>query len=248
MTDPLPDLYTELAAWWPLFSSPEDYAAEAAFYRKLLVEACPTPPQRVLELGSGGGNNASHLKPHFQMTLVDRSPGMLVVSGTLNPECEHLEGDMRTVRLGREFDAVFVHDAVMYMTTEDELRQVMATAFIHCKVGGAALFAPDHVRETLQLKTDWGGNDGVGSGVRYLEWDWDPDPDDTTYFGEFTYLLREGADIRFIYDRHVFGIFPRATWMRLLSEAGFTPRRVTGEGSGLEGEWEVFLGLKAGEA
>jgi SAM-dependent methyltransferase len=247
MTDSLPDLYTRLATWWPLLSGPEDYAAEAAFYRDLLLEACAAPPRTVLELGSGGGNNASHLKAHFRLTLVDLSPAMLEVSRALNPECEHLEGDMRSVRLGREFDSVFVHDAVMYMTTRDDLRRAMVTAYVHCKAGGAALFAPDHVRETLQPRTDWGGRDEDGRGVRYLEWDWDPDPDDTTYLGDYAYLLREGADVRCIHDRHIFGVFPRAAWMDLLTEVGFRPRRVTSEGSGLEGEWEVFVGLKAGE-
>lgn len=247
MTDSLPDLYTRLASWWPLLSGPEDYAAEAAFYRDLLLEACAAPPETVLELGSGGGNNASHLKAHFQLTLVDISPAMLEVSRALNPDCEHLEGDMRSLRLGREFDSVFVHDAVMYMTTRDDLRRAMVTAYVHCKAGGVALFAPDHVRETLQPRTDWGGRDEGERGVRYLEWDWDPDPDDTTYLGDYAYLLREGADVRCIYDRHVFGVFPRASWMELLTEVGFRPRRVTSEGSGLEGEWEVFVGLKAGE-
>ena len=42
------------------------------------------------------------------MTLVDLSDGMLAVSRQLNPECEHHLGDMRTVRLGRTFDAVWV--------------------------------------------------------------------------------------------------------------------------------------------
>src|SRR2546422_366442 len=126
----LPKLYGELASWFHLLSAPPDYAEEAEFARKLLVEACSTPPQTVLELGSGGGNNASHLKAHFQMTLVDIAQGMLDLSLTLNPECEHLMGDMRTVRLGRLFDAVFVHDAVMYMTTEEELRRSIETAFI----------------------------------------------------------------------------------------------------------------------
>ena len=240
MTNPLPLLYTDLASWWPLLSSPDEYAAEASFYARQLRQACRTPPHTVLELGSGGGNNASHMKAHFKLTLVDRSPAMLAVSRALNPECEHLEGDMRTARLGREFDAVFVHDAIMYMTTEADLRQAMVSAFVHCRPGGAALFAPDHVRETFQLKTEWGGLDGEGRGVRYLEWDWDPDPDDTTYFGEFTYLLREGDDIRCSYDRHVFGIFPRATWMGLLSEAGFTPRLVPAKGSGLEENGRSF--------
>jgi hypothetical protein len=41
---------------------------------------------------------------------------------------------------------VFVHDAVAYMTTERELRAAIETAFVHCRPGGAALFAPDHVR------------------------------------------------------------------------------------------------------
>jgi len=67
------------------------------------------------------------------MTLVDRSPEMLTVSRALNPDCEHIEGDMRTVRLGRVFDAVLIHDPIMYMTTEPDLRSAMATAFAHCR-------------------------------------------------------------------------------------------------------------------
>jgi ubiquinone/menaquinone biosynthesis C-methylase UbiE len=143
-----PRMYDELAGWWPLLSAPAVYAEEAEIYRRLLAEAGDRPPVTVLELGSGGGNNASHLKAHLQLTLVDLSEGMLEVSRELNPECEHVKGDMRTVRLGRVFDAVFVHDAVAYMTSEDDLRLVMATAFAHCRHGGAAMFDPDDLGET----------------------------------------------------------------------------------------------------
>lgn len=111
----------------------------------------------MLELGSGGGNNASHMKREFLLTLVDRSPGMLGVSRRLNPECEHVEGDMRSVRLGRTFDAVFVHDAIAYLTTEDDLRALFETAFEHCRRGGVALFVPDCVGETFEPATDHGG-------------------------------------------------------------------------------------------
>jgi hypothetical protein len=38
-----------------------------------------------------------------------------------DPECEHLQGDMRELRIDRTFDAVFVHDAIAYMTTEEDL-------------------------------------------------------------------------------------------------------------------------------
>src|SRR6185369_9620939 len=103
--------------------------------RSLILEESSTAPITLLELGSGGGNNASHLKAHFKMTLVDISEGMLELSRKLNPECEHFPGDMKSLRLGRVFDGVFIHDAVMYMPTEADLRLALETASTHCKHG-----------------------------------------------------------------------------------------------------------------
>ena len=142
-------LYGELAHWWPIFSAKEDYAEEAASFREILETAVTPPPRTVVEFGSGGGNNAFHLKANFAMTLVDISPAMLEVSRAINPDCEHLPGDMRSVRLDRVFDAIFIHDAIMYITTEADLRQAIETAFVHVKPGGVALLAPDFVREDL---------------------------------------------------------------------------------------------------
>ncbi|MGH7263923.1 MAG: class I SAM-dependent methyltransferase [Candidatus Rokuibacteriota bacterium] len=243
-----PRLYGELASWWPLLSAPAEYAEEAAFYRQVLVEACDRSPGSLLELGSGGGSNASHLKRHFRMTLVDRSPGMLAVSRALNPECEHVEGDMRRIHLGRQFDGVLVHDAVAYMTTGDDLRRTAATAFVHCRPGGAAVFVPDYVRETFQPGTQHGGHDGEGRSLRYLEWTWDPDPADTTYTVDFAYLLREAdGSVRAAHDRHVCGLFPRAEWLRVLAEAGFQARRVPAPCAVAHpGAADVFLGARSG--
>jgi SAM-dependent methyltransferase len=239
-------MYGDLAEWWPLLSAASEYAEEAEIYRRLLVEAADRPPETVLELGSGGGNNASHLKAHFRLTLVDLAPGMLAVSREANPECEHVQGDMRTVRLGRVFDAVFVHDAVNYMTTEEDLRQAMATAFVHCRPGGVALFAPDHLRENFRTGTDYGGHDGDGRGARFLEWTWDPDPLDATYTVDYAYLLRDAdGSVRVEHDRHVEGLFPRATWLRLLEETGFSARAVPVDHSELEpGSYELLVATR----
>ncbi len=241
-------LYEDLASWWPLLSAPADYAEAAAFYRQALLAACERPARTLLELGSGGGNNASFLKPRFQATLVDRSAGMLEVSRALNPECEHVEGDMRTVRLGRLFDCVFVHDAVVYMTTESDLRQAIETAWVHCQPGGAALFAPDFVRASFRASTSHGGHDGATRGLRYLEWTWDPDPADSTYLVDFAYLLRESdGTVRVEHDRHVVGLFARADWLRLLADVGFVPEALPFDHSEVEDvTLEVFVGRKPG--
>ena len=153
-------LYSELAEWWPLVDDPADYAEEAGVYADRLQEACDGPIESLLELGCGGGNTALHLKRRFpRLVLTDLSPEMLAVSRALNPGCEHQVGDMRTLRLGRSFDAVFVHDAVCYMTTEADLRRAMETAWAHCRPGGAVLFQPDYVRENFRAAASAGGCD-----------------------------------------------------------------------------------------
>lgn len=220
-------LYDELASWWPLLSPPEDHAEEAACYAEWLLGATFPPPCTLLELGSGGGNNASHLGAHFDMTLVDCSPGMLAVSKKLNPKPAHVEGDMRTVRLGRQFDAVFIHDAICYMTTEADLRAALETAFVHCRPGGVALFAPDYVRETFAPSTEHGGTDSESQGLRYLEWAFDPDPTDTTFITDFVCAIRDhDGTVRVEHDRHLEGLFARADWVRLLRQVGFGEPRV----------------------
>lgn len=246
----MPKMYEEISSWWPLLSAPADYDEEADFFRKTLVAACQPPARTLLELGSGGGNNASHLKAQFDMVLVEPSAGMLEVSRALNPECEHVQGDMRSVRLGRQFDLVFVHDAVCYMTKESDLRRAIETAFVHCRPGGAALFAPDFVRENFCPSTDHGGHDGETRGLRYLEWTWDPDPADTTYVVDYAYLLRmPDGTMRVEHDRHVEGLFTRTDWMRLLSEAGFRARAVPFEHSELApGSHEVFVAKRPSAA
>jgi len=232
-------MYNDLATWWPLLSAPAEYTEDADFYHQTLLETGQTPLHTMLELGSGGGNNAFHLKAYYHLTLVDLSEGMLAVSQALNPECEHQPGDMRTVRLGREFDVVFVHDAVDYMLTETDLRQAIETAYLHCRAGGVVLFAPDHLHETFAPSTDHGGHDGENRAMRYLEWTYDPDESDSTVITEYAYVLREGERVWVEHDQHIHGLFSREQWLRWLAEAGFTVRVVVDDY-----ERELFVGEK----
>ncbi len=221
-------MYDELAQWWHLLSSPDDYEEEVAFFMPLIEDILDRPHITMLELGSGGGNNALYMKSAFEsVTLVDLSPRMLDMSCQINPDCEHLQGDMRTVRLDRTFDVVFVHDAIDYMLTHDDMRQAIQTAFVHCKSGGAALFVPDTVRETFEESTEHGGTDSdedAGRGVRYLEWSYDPDPTDTTYITQYIIAVRDGDQpVQVTHDQHIVGLFALDDWMTLFTDAGFKP-------------------------
>lgn len=256
--------YTDFAEWWPLLSKPEDYAEEAGIYIKLLQKAADGPIRSVLELGSGGGNNASYFRQEFEeVVLSDLSEGMLAVSRALNPGCEHHLGDMRDLRLGRTFDAVFVHDAICYMTTPNDLDRLAETIAIHCRPGGAVLLAPDFVSETFRSDSEEGGHDEdfldvptgapVGSGadrhprgLRYLAWSWDPDPTDTTYLTDFAFLMREGdGSVAVHHDRHVEGLFSRSQWLSCLEGVGFAAQCLPVDLDDPDwSELEVFVGRK----
>ncbi|QSQ13820.1 class I SAM-dependent methyltransferase [Myxococcus landrumensis] len=243
------NLYDELADWWPLVSPPGDYEEEASEYLRLLRAEATGPLKTMLELGSGGGNNASHLKRDFQLTLVDPAEGMLKHSRQLNPECEHLSGDMRTVRLGREFDAVFVHDAITYMVTEADLRAALETVAVHLRPGGVALVAPDETTESFEPGvTSEGGEEpevpGQGArSLRYLMWAMPPKPGGTTFEVHFGMLLKErDGSVRSVHDVHHHGLFSRATWLRLFREAGLEARL---EQRILDGKpYDTFVALK----
>jgi SAM-dependent methyltransferase len=239
-----PRLYGELADWFHLLTAPAGYVEEANIFAQTFEAYSRRPVHTMLELGSGGGNNASHLKKRYTMTLTDLSEDMLRLSRTINPECEHIQGDMRTLRLGRRFDAVFVHDAIAYLTEEADLEAAMRTAYEHLETDGIALFVPDDTTEILDRRASFGGRDSGAKKLRYLEWP--HELKGTSIDITFVYVLRDGSDERVEVDRHTVGVFPRATWLGLLEKAGFVPDAVPYLHSSFapDAGHELFIGLK----
>ena len=219
-------LYSDLAPWYHLIDPVADHEDEAEAYRNAFESAVEGRAETLLELGAGAGNNAHYLKRRYRCTLTDVSEPMVALSRVQNPECEHLAGDMRTLRLGRTFDVVLVHDAIVYMTTEEDLLAAATTASLHTRPGGAAIFAPDFLRDNFHQTTLLiEGDDGTRA-LRGLEWCWDPDARDTTYMAEYGFLLREGDRVTMAHDRHLEGLFSEADWHRWLTKAGFEVQTV----------------------
>jgi SAM-dependent methyltransferase len=216
--------YEQIASWWPLISPLEDYREEGAYVLSLLedIEAAAGGRPSLLDLGSGGGHLAHFLAERFDPTLVDRSAAMLDVSRGLHESAEHVCEDMRSVRLQRRFDVVVAHDAIEYMTTEEDLRAALRTVAVHLRPGGRAVVIPDATREIFEPSHDCGGSDGVdGRSVRYLEWTTDPDPHDTVVRTDYVFALRDAEGrVQTVHDVHETGLFSRATWLRLFGEVG----------------------------
>ncbi len=238
-------LYDTLAPWWPVLAPPESYADEAALLLHLLSHGLGREPGSLLELGSGVGGHATHWPAALDLTLLDQSEAMLAVSRALNPGRAHVQADLREVRLGRVFDAVLLHDAVMYLTDEADLQAAFATIAAHLAPGGVALVVPDHVAESFVEGVSAGGGEAAdGRAARLLEWRWDPDPSDQTTRTEMSFLLRDpGGAVRAHHETHTMGLFPRRAFVRGLRAAGLEPVPIPMLDT--ETPYECFLAVRA---
>lgn len=262
-----PRLYDDLAALWPAISPPEHYRAEADTIRTILDRSLGQPPAdrkwSVLELGAGGGHTLVHLTGDFDCTAADLSEPMLDNCRALNPGVATVVGDMRTMRLDRQFDAVLIHDAIDYMVSPEDAAAALQTAAAHLRPGGVALIAPTYTTETFtdgEVADDGTEIDGIAGGdhLTFFSFVHDPDPADTCFEMILLYLIRDAAtrQVRVVEDRHTCGLFSLDTWCDLMEQAGLstTPILMGGEDGDAENDadnddepaaWStLFIGIK----
>lgn len=240
-----PRLYGDLADLWPVLSPPEDYEAEAAAVRSIIEETLGLGRTgdgegeegrrwSLLELGAGGGHTLWHLADGFDCVAADLSPTMLAQCEVLNPKVTCVVGDMRTLRLGRLFDAVLLHDAVDYMTTEHDARDAIATAGAHLKPGGVCIVAPTYLEETFEdhdIACDHRADDGLE--VVYTSYIRRNEREAQRFTLTMTLFIRDGRDsagasdgrdgrgvMRVVVDEHRCGLFSGERWRSWMTEAG----------------------------
>jgi SAM-dependent methyltransferase len=226
-------LYKDLAYLFELVTPREDYAEEATQWLAILREKLGPGKHEILELGAGAGHNLSYLTGEFAATAVDTSPEMLKLCKEINPGLTLHQGDMRDIRLGRKFAAVLIHDAIVYMRSEADLARAFATAAAHLEEGGIFITGPDYYLDTFSdPRVEHFTRRDDARELTYVEYAYDPDLSDTTMEIIFTFFIREKGRLRVEHDRHITGLFPRATWIKLMEKAGFEvePKIITSEG------------------
>ena len=222
----LPRLYDDLAPFWPLISPRADYAAESAVILGALEEHLEGGSGRcrltILELGAGGGQTLSHLTESFDAVAVDLSAPMLAHCRRLNPGVQTNVADMRTVRLGRTFDAVLAHDAIDYMVSIDDMRAVCATAAAHLEPNGVFLVAPTYVTENYcDFENAHDADRDERTEMAHVTFVHRPASSGTTYELVVTLLIRRDGKLRIEVDRHTCGLFSIPQWQSALRHAGF---------------------------
>jgi len=137
------------ARYYDLLYAGKDYGAEAAYVDKLIREARRSTVT-LLELGCGTALHASMLAAKgYEIAGVDRSDFMLSAAqkrlqsmdAELARRIQLLEGDIRSFRANRTFDAVVsLFHVISYQTSNRDLAAAMETARAHLDTGGLFVF------------------------------------------------------------------------------------------------------------
>jgi len=125
----------------------KDYEAECDFLETAFRRFSQSPVRGVLDLGCGTGG---HLLPlakrgYAPLAGVDRSETMLKAARRktedLGASVDLRHDDIRSVRFGKQFDAVICMFAVMcYQTTNPDVEATVQTARAHLEIGGVFVF------------------------------------------------------------------------------------------------------------
>jgi SAM-dependent methyltransferase len=120
----------------------KDYAAECDVVEGLIRRHAARDVHELLDLGCGTGTHAlTFAQRGYAVTGVDRSPAMLerarAKADAAHATVELVSGDIRTLRLGRTFDAVVMLFAVLgYQTHDADVTAAMRTVAAHLRPGG----------------------------------------------------------------------------------------------------------------
>ncbi len=213
--------YNQLAWTEDFLADPADYEQEVAHYADLVWQHADPPVKTLLHFGCGAGGHDLYFKRYFAVTGVDLSVGMLDKAREKNPEIEYIEGDMRTIRLDRQFDAVVIPDSIDYIATRGGLQQVIQTAALHLRTGGVLLIVcstAEQFRNNNFVYT--GEKDDVH--VTLFENNYANPYTPQTHEITLFYLIRRNGALETYSEHIVAGLFPQASWEALFTQAGLT--------------------------
>ncbi len=242
--------YNELAWTEDLLGDLADYQDEVAGYVDLIKRNSSRSPCTLLHLGCGAGGYDTFFKLHFTVTGVDVSRGMLDKAKVRHPDVEYIEGDMRTVRLGREFDAVVIPDGIDYMGSLPELRMAIETAVAHLRPGGILLVV-GKTREIFRANNFAYSGEQDDLHVTLLENNYINPYRPDSYDATLVYLIRRRGELTIHTECHLLGLFSREAWEKVFAAAGLSLREADLDGTydkyllgGGEYPLKIFIGRK----
>jgi SAM-dependent methyltransferase len=201
----------------------KDYPAEAAELDRLIKESCPTA-RTLLDVACGTGAHLAELSHRYEVEGADLSPAMLAVARGRLPGIPLHQADMRTLDLGRSFDAVIcLFSSIGYVTDPSEMRSTVARLAAHVAPGGVLILdgwvRPDEWRESFRPEPDIARDEEMLV-VRLAHSRREGNVTEL----EMHHLVQTAEGIDYFVERHRLALTPTADYVSAMEAAGLVTR------------------------
>jgi SAM-dependent methyltransferase len=135
-------MYSRSAPYYDVMYGGKDYAAASAYVHANVQRLCPGA-RSLLDVACGTGRHLEHLQAHYAVEGLDLDPSLLAIARTRCPGVPLHVGDMVTMDLDRQFDAVTcLFSAIAYVGTAERLSESIARMTAHLAPGGVLVIEP----------------------------------------------------------------------------------------------------------
>ncbi|HEX5839590.1 MAG TPA: class I SAM-dependent methyltransferase [Anaerolineales bacterium] len=217
----------------------KDYAAEADRIHELIQKYKQSNGNTLLDVACGTGTHMGLLCDRYDVTGVDINIDMLRVARKKLPGLRFLQGDMRTLHLNHQFDAVTcLFSAIGYMRTKADLQKAVKSMSRHILLGGVVLvepwFTPEqwNVGRVSTIYVD-------KPHIKIVRMSHSAKKGKISLL-EFEYLIGTARGIEHMAEHHEFGLFTHDEYIHAFTRAGLT---VTHHAEGVDGRG-LYIGLR----
>lgn len=241
------ELYRKFARYYDLIYQWMDYRGESEFIEMAVERYKTSEGAELLDVACGTGGHAHYLNESFQVTGFDINPEMLSIAQEKLPEMEFIHGDMKEMKLEREFDVIIcLFSAINYNTNLNELYETIKRFYDHLKLGGIFIFdlgfCTENWEEGRMLV------DAVVEGDLQLARISQSRLQEGVFNANFVFLVKEDGKMDFEIDQHQIGVFSTLDVKKTLKNIGFDCHIYSGyndqEWDEESGERPVFVCLK----
>jgi ubiquinone/menaquinone biosynthesis C-methylase UbiE len=234
-------LHNNLANYYDRIYSFKDYLDEAVRLQNLIIKYSESVGNSLLDVACGTGLHIKYLKDDFSCTGVDVSRAMLKIARKNVKGVTFKEGDMRTLRLGKQFDVIIcLLSSIGYVRTAARLEKTIQNFSKHLKKGGLALIEPSHAKSAYVSGepriTTYDGRE-----VKIARVNWTNFRQATAVLNMHILIAERGKEPKYFVDKHELGLFGINSTLRIMKAGGLKSKYLQ---NGLMPGRELFVGIK----
>jgi ubiquinone/menaquinone biosynthesis C-methylase UbiE len=234
-------LHGTLAKYYDRVYSFKDYLDEAVRVQNIIIKYLESGGNTLLDVACGTGLHIKHLKDDFSCTGVDISKAMLKIARKNVKGVTFKEADMKTLRLGKQFDIITcLLSSIGYVKTDASLKKTIENFSKHLKKGGVALIEPSHAGSFYVTGEPriavYNGKDAKIARITTTK-----TRQTTAVLNMHLIIAERGKDAKYFMDVHELGLFGINKTLSIMKEAGFKSKYLK---NGLMTGRELIIGIK----